>query len=152
MKNSVLHFVFALMVLVFGAAAEELLPKFAGVGFPVLLMAVQTTSVRRTAVEMAVFALAAGTMEDALSALPMMTSASCFLAIAALVRWTRLPVGAAALTYPVYQLWLLVWMPALKGNMFHRLLLSLPVGVVTALAVGWLLVRLERKAALGETG
>ena len=39
MKNEVVQLLVALAALTFGASAEEMLPKFAGVGFPVLLMA-----------------------------------------------------------------------------------------------------------------
>ena len=39
MKSNVVQLVLALMALVLGGAAEELLPKVAGIGFPVLLAA-----------------------------------------------------------------------------------------------------------------
>ena len=75
----------------FGAGAEVLLPKVLGVGFPVLMTAVQFFAVRRPAVSVAMFAIAAGAMEDALSALPPVTSVSYFLGLAALVRWSGMP-------------------------------------------------------------
>ena len=44
-----------------------------------------------------------------LLSLPVMTSASYFLAVAALIRWSGFPRAAIVLTYPAYQLWLAAW-------------------------------------------
>ena len=78
MGNSLLQFVFALGVLCLGGAAEDMLPKVAGVGFPVLLSAVLVMATRRPIVPAVLFAVAAGACEDALSSLPLMTSPSTF--------------------------------------------------------------------------
>ena len=145
-------FVFATVALVLGAGAETLLPKFLGVGFPVLLVSVQFMAARRSALTAVVFAVAAGAMEDALSALPAATSASFFLALAALVRWSGMPHAAMLVAYPAYQAWICMWTDRVGGGVFSRVLLALPVGVVTALAAGVVLVWAERKAAVDEKG
>lgn len=152
MANDVVTFVFAVVALVFGAGAETLLPKFLGVGFPVLLTMVQFMAARRTAVVAVIFALAAGAMEDALSALPAATSASFFLLLASLVRWSGMPRAATVLTYPAYQMWIYVWTDRAGGGVFSRVLLALPVGFATALAVGAVMVWAEREAAVDEKG
>lgn len=151
MKNSLVHFILGLLVVTVLGAAEELAPKVLGVGFPFLLAAVQHAATRRPVPAFVVFALAAGAFEDALSDLPPMTSVSFFLVTAALVRWSNLPRSAILLTFPVYQLWLALWIPALGGSVFSRILLSIPFGLVTALATTLILTLAERKAALDET-
>ncbi len=152
MANDAVVLVSSLLVLVFGAGAEVLLPKVLGVGFPVLLTAVQFSAVRRPTVSAAMFAIAAGALEDALSALPPATSVSYFLGLAALVRWAGMPRIATLFTYPAYQVWLFVWTSDLGGEVFGRVLLALPVGLVTAIAVGSVLGWIERKAAMDEQG
>ena len=143
---------FSLLVLVFGAGAETLLPKLLGVGFPVLMTAVQFTAARRPAVAAALFAVAAGAMEDALSTLPPATSVSYFLALASLVRWSGMPRAATLFTYPVYQVWVSVWTSGFGGGVFGRVLAAIPVGLATALVVGAVLGLMERKAAIDEQG
>jgi len=135
--------------MVFGTA-EELIPKFFGVGFPFLLASVQHAAATRPLPAFVVLAVAAGACEDALSSLPPMTSVSFFLATAALVRWCDLPRTAILLTFPIYQLWLALWIPSLGGGVFARLLLSVPLGLVTALVTTALLTAVERKAAIDE--
>ena len=131
MTNEVVVLVSSVLVLVFGAGAEVLLPKVLGVGFPVLMTAVQFFAVRRPAVSAAMFAIAAGAMEDALSALPPVTSVSYFLGLAALVRWSGMPRAATLLTYPAYQMWIYVWTDRAGGGVFSRVLLALPVYALT---------------------
>ena len=136
----------------FGAGAEVLLPKVLGVGFPVLMTAVQFFAVRRPAVPAAMFAIAAGAMEDALSTLPPVTSVSYFLGLAALVRWSGMPRVATLFAFPVYQVWLFVWTSGLGGGVFGRVLMALPFGFVTAIAVWAVLGWIEGKAAIDEQG
>ena len=143
---------FAVLTLVLGAAAEELLPKPLGVGFPVLLAAVQFWAMSGFPLSMALYALAAGAVEDSLSSLPVMTSASYFLAVAAVVRWSELPRGAIVLTYPIYQIWLWIWIPSLQGNAFHRILMALPVGLAAAFAVWAVLAAVKRGGGVDEEG
>ena len=151
MKDSLLVLAFWLVALVFGASAEEMLPKVMGVGFPFLLALVGTFAGRRgTPAGVALFALAAGAAEDALSSLPPMTSASAFLVLAVFVRRSGLPELAAVFAYPCYQVWLEIWTGGLGGGVFGRMLLSLPVGFLTAWTVGFLTEALSRKAAIDE--
>ena len=152
MANSATVLVLSVLALVLGAGAETLSPKFLGVGFPVLMAAVQFAAVRRSAAAAALFALAAGAMEDALSSLPAATSASYFLALAALVRWSGMPYAVALFAYPAYQAWLFVWTGGPGGGVFGHALLALPVGMATTLAVGIALGWAERKAAVDEEG
>lgn len=152
MPNSLLHFLLSVLTLVIGGALEELFPKVAGVGFPVLLAAVQFSAVRRPVLVAALFALAAGAVEDSLSSLPVMTSASYFLSVAFLTHWLEFPRAAILLTYPCYQLWLWMWMPMLRGNVFHRVLVSVPIGLLAVVTVGAVLVWVERRAAIDEAG
>lgn len=152
MANSVIVLVLSVFALVFGAGAETLLPKLLGVGFPVLMAAVQFVALRRPAAEAVLFALAAGAMEDALSSLPAATSASYFLAVAALVKWLGVPGAVAFFAYPVYQVWLFMWTGRPWGGVFGHVLLALPVGVATSLAVEFVLGWAERKAAVDEEG
>ena len=152
MANSVTVLVLSILTLVLGAGAETILPKFLGVGFPVLMASVLFMAARRPTVTVVLFALAAGAMEDALSSLPAATSASYFLALAALVRWSGMPRAAALFAYPVYQAWIVVWTGRLGGGVFGHVLMALPVGVATALAAEVVLGWAERKAAVDEEG
>ena len=145
-------FAFSLVVLCFGAGAEELMPKILGVGFPVLLASVQVMAVRGPLPVAMLFAVCAGGFEDALSSLPPMTSVSFFLLAMALVRRVDMPCAAALLTYPAYQVWLSAWTGGLGGGVFGRILVSVPVGVVTAFAVGWAICMAERRTAIDEQG
>ena len=142
----------AALVLVLGAAAEELLPKFVGVGFPVLLAAVPFMSVRRGRPEALCFAAAAGAMEEAVSGLPPMAGVSFFLALAFISHGSALTWTLAALAFPVYQVWLSVWLVGIGGGVFGRVLLSFPIGFLTMLAVGAAVGALRRKAAVDEQG
>lgn len=141
-----------LTVLVLGMGIEEALPKVMGVGFPILLVAAQFMAVRRPLPVAVVFALAAGACEDSVSALPTMPSVSYFLSVAILARTADLPRAMTLLAYPLYQVWLEAWTGGAGGGVFARILVSLPVGGVTALAVAAALDWVERKAAIGEEG
>ena len=123
-----------------------------GVGVPLLLAAVQYAALRRPLLVAFLFLVAAGAFEDSLSQLPPMTSVSFFMLAAALTRWSRSPWLSMAIAYPVYQLWLYAWLPQSGGGVFMRMLMALPIGVVTSALVGLLLGLLERKAAIDEEG
>ena len=151
MRNSFLSLLFAVVVLCAGAGAEELLPKVAGVGFPVLLSLVLATATKRP-VEAVLFAIAAGAAEDAISSLPPMTSVSFFLLAAAFARKSGIAWAAAIFAYPAYQVWLAAWTGGLGGSVFGRILVALPVGAATALATAALFFLAERRAAIGEQG
>ena len=151
MKGSALQLAFGVMVLVLGAGIEEVCPKFLGVGFPVLLTAVQVAAASRcSATALVTFAIAAGATEDAICSLPPMTSVSFFLIAAGVTRWLDSVRAAAGLSYPCYQIWLTVWTSGLGGGGFSRLLLSLPIGAITAAVAGSALAWLGRKVALDE--
>lgn len=150
MRNDVLQTVFALLVLVLGAGCEELLPKCFGVGLPVLLTSALFLSARIGLPAAALFAVAAGATEDALSALTPMTSVSYFLLAAAVVRWSGSPRGVAAFAYAGYQLWLAVWIGGV--NVFTRILMAFPIGLLTAFAVVGILTWAIGKAAIDELG
>ena len=150
--SDVVQIVLAALVLVLGASAEELLPKLFGVGFPVLLASVPFMALHRTRLEALAFAVAAGAMEEALSGLPPMSGASFFLVVAVLSRRFALSGILAALAYPVYQIWLAVWLVGIGGGIYGRLLLSFPIGFLTMFAVGTAVNWLCRKAAVDEQG
>ena len=152
MISSLVQFVFALFALVLGATLEELLPEVLGVGVPVLMAATAFMALRRPEIAALPFAVLAGAVEDTLSALPPMTSASYFLAVAFLARFFSRSGTLMAVVYPLYQVWLAVWLPGIGGGVFARVLLSCPVGFATAYAVDWALTWFSRKAAADERG
>lgn len=148
MKNDVVQIVLALLVLVVGGAAEELLPKLAGVGFPVLMSATVFMASRRRISLAICFAISAGAVEDSLSGLPPATSISFFLAVAALAKWSDFPHGALVMAYPFYQGWLRLWSETAYGSVFYRALIAVPVGMLTAVATWAVLSWAERRAAV----
>ena len=152
MIGSIVQIVLAVLVLVSGAALEEMLPRVFGVGVPVLLAAVLFLSVRRAGPFVPVFAVVAGAVEDVLSGLPPMTSVSYFLAAAVLL----LRFGSAwfvpAVAYAGYQVWLSVWVVRIGGDVFGRVLLAGPIGLATAYAVDRALTWLSGKAVADERG
>ena len=154
MKDSLVTFSFWVMVLLLAAAAEETLPHILGVGFAVLMAAVlvQAKGKDRPLLSTLLFVLAAGALEDALSSLPAMTSASAFLLLALFVRCTGMPWAAAVFAYPCYELWLEVWTGGLGGGIFNRLLLALPIGFATSFAADAVIGWAGRKAAVDEHG
>ena len=150
MIGRVVQFVLCALVLVSGAALEEVLPRVFGVGVPVLLMSVAFLSVRWTGPSALAFAVVAGAVEDALSSLPPMTSVSYFLAVALLVSRLGSTWFVPAAAYVGYQVWLSVWVTSIGGDVFKRVLLACPVGLLTAFAVEVALAWLCRKAAADE--
>ena len=150
MIGNVVQFVLAVLVLVSGAALEEMLPRVFGTGVPVLLAAVLFLSARQAGPSALAFAVVAGAVEDALSALPPMTSVSYFLAAALLLRRFGSAWFVPAVAYAGYQVWLSVWVVRIGGDIFNRVLLACPVGMVTAFAVHVALAWLYRKAAADE--
>lgn len=151
MKKEIVELVIALVALFVGGAAEELVPKAYGVGFPVLLSATAYMSVRRTPLSGIVFAVAAGAAEDALSGLPPMTSIAWFVAVASLMRGFKLPLPAAAFAFCGYQLWLWAWLGGeLQGHLAARLLAALFAGALALAATSAVLWWLDRKGAVDE--
>ena len=150
MIGRVVQFVLCALVLVSGAALEEVLPRVFGVGVPVLLMSVAFLSVRGTGSSALAFAVVAGAVEDTLSSLPPMTGVSYFLAVALLLRRLGSAWFVPAVVYAGYQIWLSVWVIHIGGDVFKRVLLACPVGLVTAFAVEVALAWLCGKAAADE--
>ena len=150
--NSVLQLLFAFGVLCIGGAAEDMLPKVAGVGFPVLLSAVLVNATRRQPVPAVLFAVAAGAVEDSLSSLPLMTSPSVFVLAVAWMRASGMSRATALLAYPAYQAMLPIWTGGFGANMYMRILVALPVGALTLFMVCLAMVLAERRAAIGEQG
>ena len=150
--SEAVQIVLTTLVLVLGASAEELLPKFCSVGFPVLLASVPFMAIRRTRLEALAFAAVAGAMEEALSSLPPVSGVSFFLAVAILARHFGFSGALLALAYPLYQIWLSVWLVGIGHGVFVRLLLAVPIGFLTMTAVGLAVNWLCRKAAVDEQG
>ena len=149
-RNNIAQMLMALVALILCGAAEDLLPKICGVGFPCLLTAAIWGAANRKPLAAAIFALAAGSMEDALSALPFVSSAGFFILAAMVTRLLKLRVVFTVLFYAVYQLWLWLWIGALAGGIFMRLCLAIPIALATVLVEEALLNHLARKAALNE--
>ena len=152
MANEIAQLTLSLLVLVLGAGFEESAPKFFGVGFPVLLCAVMFFASRRSVSRAVVFAIAAGAVEDAISGLPAMTSVSFFLIVALLARWSGFPRFMAVFAFCGYQMWLWAWVGGLHGGVFARMLVSLPIGAATAVAMYAVLMWVTGKAAIDEQG
>lgn len=149
-RNDLARLVFIILTLIIGAAMEELLPKYLGVGFPVLLTAVQFQATRGNALMMLLFAIAAGGVEDSISNLPTAMSVSYFLLLATMTRWAGLPKGLLLLAYPGYQIWLHTWYGVVAANVFNRIILALPIGVITFYVVGVALKYFGEEAAVDE--
>ena len=150
MLNKRIQLAIAVLVLVFAAAGEELLPPVFGVGVPLLLAGTVATARRRPVTTAVFFAVAAGAFEDAISSLPPLTSVGFFL-FAALAAGSRLtPATALFAAYPLYQLWLCVWIADTGSAASVRRNTPPPVGAATFVAVGALLFLVDRKAGVDE--
>ena len=148
MKSDFAKIVYCAAILAVGCAAEDLLPKFLGAGFPVLLAAAVFVSARSGVFSAVAFAIAAGAAEDAVSSLPVATSA-CFFTLAALfANSVRHLAAVALLAYPLYQLWLWIWLPGVGAGVFARIVAAVPLGAVAAAAVFAIMRSVERKAAI----
>lgn len=148
MKNDFVLIFLLFFTLAVGGALEELAPKMLGVGFPVLLTAAVFHAPRRPLATMAIFVIAAGAMEDALSGLPPFSSIAFFALAASAARWLGHSVITALLAYPAYQVWLWACCSGLDAGLFNRLLVSIPVGIA-AVGVLWPLFGwLEGRGAL----
>lgn len=150
MKNDAVKIVFALVTLVSGAALEEILPKAAGVGFPVLLSAVIYMAVNRNVFEVLAFAVCAGFAEEAISALPPGTSVGYFAAAAFFSRFVNSKWTAAVLAYPICQLWLWLWIPTLGHDILLRVFTAAPLGIATMSAVFCVMRSVEKAGAVNE--
>ena len=150
MRNNIARLLFSVVVWVIFVALEDMLPKVFGVGVPLLLAAAQFHAVRRSVPAMGAFAVAAGAAEDAISSLPLLTSASYFLAVSLIARRMNIPRVAILFSYPLYQIWLAVWVSDLYGSVFSRVLVSLPVGAAVMFSAWAVLAWMERRCAVDE--
>lgn len=137
-----------LMTLTVAAAAEELAPRFAAVGLPLLLAAAAVVARRRSVPVAIAFALAAGALEDSLSSLAPGCAAVYFMAAAALTSLEAVPTPVLWLLYPVFQIWLAVWMRVTIAELFVRMLVAVPLGAAAILLMTWFVRYLDRKAAI----
>jgi len=144
-KAEFVRFLLPLTVLLLGGVLEEALPKVLSVGFPVLMTAALVLGVVRTRTEAVLLAVFAGVLEDSLCALPLAMTAS-FLVVVTLCAWA-LPVArlAPVVAYPVYQLWLVVWTSLPAGELWGRLLVSVPISALTVAVLRPLLLAFERR-------
>lgn len=148
MKNDLVRVVLAFAALFVGAALEDLLPVVAGVGFPVLLGLVIFAAMEWPTAVWIPVALAGGALEEALSGLPVGTGTAFFMALGTLVGWTRAPYACMLFAFPVYELWLGVWMEDLNGSIFVRTLLAFPAGAVTCFLAAATMSWMQRKAGV----
>ncbi len=144
MKRSIVQFAFVVVALVVGGALEDMLPHFGGVGVPVLLGAAVFFAVTVGAPAWVLAALAAGALEEALSAQPAATAIVFFAALALAARFLREPLVWALVAYPAYQVWLALVSDA--SGAFGRFLLSIPVGAFAVSLTFVVLSGLWRKA------
>ena len=123
MKDEVVQFVFILVAIVIAAAAEELLPSFFGIGFPVLLSVVMIIASRVNVLPGVMSAVAAGAFEDALSSLAV---------------------------FPAYAVWTSMCKAGPIGDALVSLMLSLPLGAVAFVIVLLVLTWAGGKAGFDE--
>lgn len=125
-----------MIALVVTAAAEELLPAFFGVGLPLLLAAVMVMATRAKVLPGVLTAVGAGAFEDALSALPPMTSICIFVIASLLSRKAYFPRPFLLLLFPLFEFWTGICVIGPRDDVFVRMLVSLPLGAV-ALGIMW---------------
>ena len=132
---------------ILAGALEDSLPALAGVGLPFLLGVVIFAAVNWPTHNWIMTALMAGALEEALSGLPLGTCLFFYLAVAALVRWTRFPQVAMLFAFPAYEVWLAMWLPG-DGGVFLRTLLAFPFGLIVSVLVFFALDFLSRKVGI----
>ena len=150
MKSNIVQIAIALWTIVFASAFEEMLPKIAGVGFPLLMMSSVYFASKREMGRFFAFAVVAGAAEDAICSLPFATSIAFFVMIAAFIAVTGMVASCCFFAYPLYQIWLGMWLPDMNGAIFNRFLLSIPVGALTAGAAWLVLGWIDKRGAVDE--
>jgi len=134
-----------MVVFLLCGALEEAMPRIYSVGFPFLMMAALILGCVRTLTGAVLLSVLAGTMEDALSVLPLTTTTSFLLLVVLCARAWPTPCLVPILAYPAYQLWLVVWTDLPAGELWSRLLVSVPVAAVTVLIMRPILLTCERR-------
>ncbi len=128
------------------------MPKFFGVGLPIL-MAATMAIVRlmgRHRFYIYLFALLAGSMEDALCGLPFAMSTSYFILVAVALATITPPFVCDLFFFIGYQVWLWIWLPELQGSIGVRLGLSFVIALVVVPLVHLATLGLVRKAVVDE--
>lgn len=148
-KSELARLAFVVLSVVICGAAEEMLPKIAGVGLPLLFAFAVYCGTKFRLVEGFFAVLTAGAMEEALCSLPFATSIVFFVMAAAIARWYLSSIVMMSVMYAVYQLWLCGWTGCLDGGVPVRFLSALPSGALAAWIAGWSADRLTRKAGIG---
>ena len=141
---------FAMFAIVISAAAEELLPSFLVVGMPMLLVLAMLMSTRLDVLPGVMVAAGAGAFEDALSSLPPLTSVSFFVVAALLSRKEYFPRAFLILVFPLFEFWAGLCMIGPMGDVFVRVLVSLPLGLAAVAVQYQVLTRVGRRAGLHE--
>jgi hypothetical protein len=150
MKSDFAMLVFSILSLVLCAAMEDMLPKIMGLGIPLLLSVALVFSDRALASwSQSIFcAIAAGSMEDAISALPVATSASFFAIAVFSRRKFHIPFQFCAAVYPLYFCWLWMWGLVGGGENLLRALVSAPIGILTFFVLRHLVGFFAQRAGL----
>ena len=145
MKNDLIKLLLSMLSIVLLAALEEMLPKVLGVGFPLLLALTVLIAPRSTITSALLIAVASGAFEDSLSSLPFATSMIFFALAAIISRKALFPYGVLFMAYPMYQLWLTLWVPSIGGAIFGRIMNAGIIGFFAMLIIERLLIWLERR-------
>lgn len=145
MKAELVRFLFPFSVLLLCGAGEQALPCVWSVGFPLLMTAALALGSVRAGSEAVLLAVLAGTLEDALSALPLATTASFLILVTLCARVVPAVRLLTALAYPIYQFWLVVWTTLPAGALWGRLLVSVPLAVATVCLLHPILLSCERR-------
>lgn len=150
MKKDISTFVFSVLFLVVCAAAEDLSPKFLGLGLPFVMASAIVFSDRRlfSWTHTMVFAAAASAIEDSLCGFPPAASASFFAAAVFVVRKFSLSALVSSLAFPLYLAWLWMWGLVSGGGNYLRFVMFAPFGLVATMIVSSLVWTSARKAGL----
>ena len=96
------------------------------------------------------FALLAGSMEDALCGLPFAMSTSYFILVAVALATITPPFVCDFFFFIGYQVWLWIWLPELYGSLGVRLGLAFAFSLVVIPVVHLATLGLLRKAVINE--
>ena len=150
MKEEIVQFLFLVFSVVLAAALEELLPSCCGAGLPLTLAVVMSVAPRLNVLPGVMSAIGAGAFEDALSALPPLTSVSFFMIAALLSRKEYFPRTSLVVLFPAYALWTGMCAAGPFGDVFLRVAVSLPLGALAFLLVNPMLNFIGGKAGLDD--
>lgn len=146
MKSEVTKTVFAVLSMILGGALEELCPRIGEVGCPVLLAVTVFFARRESAPFGIAVALAAGAVEESLVGAAPATVIAFFVLAAVMVKELELSLAGTALVYPLYVGGTALMGLGLEGGVFGRMVVAIPMGLVT-MAVIDLVMRIVRGKA-----